>query len=44
MSYVVDFLFQAEKLFKQAYKTAEIAYRKSQQTQHQNLQHEATYS
>ncbi|XP_063436973.1 suppressor of tumorigenicity 7 protein homolog isoform X1 [Mytilus trossulus] len=33
----------AEKMFKQAYKTAEISYRKSQQTQHQNLQHEATY-
>lgn len=34
---------EAEKMFKQAYKTAEVAYRKSQQTQHQNLQHEATY-
>ncbi|XP_021362632.1 suppressor of tumorigenicity 7 protein homolog isoform X2 [Mizuhopecten yessoensis] len=33
----------AEKMFKQAYKAAEVNYRKSQQTQHQSSQHESTH-
>ncbi|KAL5015299.1 hypothetical protein ScPMuIL_009569 [Solemya velum] len=36
-------ILEAEKLFKQAYKTAEGNYRKSQQTQHQSSIHEAQH-
>ena len=34
---------QAEKMLKQAYKAAEISYRKSQTTQHQNAMQEALH-
>ena len=34
---------QAEKMLKQAYKAAEISYRKSQTTQHQNAIQEALH-
>ncbi|KAJ8301862.1 hypothetical protein KUTeg_020849 [Tegillarca granosa] len=36
-------IVDAEKMFKQAYKTAEVNYRKSQQIQHQSSSHECTH-
>ena len=37
------FLFQAEKMLKSAYKAAEVQYKKTQQTQHQNSVQEAIH-
>ena len=39
-----SFLLQSEKMLKQAYKSAEVQYKKTQQTQHQNSVQEAHHS